>query len=212
MARVTIEDCLRRGENRYILVHVAVKRVRQMQEGSQYLVPSPKNEDIVIALREIAARRISANGEESGDREDKRRAKMAKSQKDKVTTTEVKTAIKETTMKKPAPKIVADVEVGIKKEYPKNTNVCEVTFTLPKIAALDAKSVCIVGDFNDWNIHANRMKKRENGDYTITLDLKPEREYQFRYLINGSKWENDWRADKYVKSPYGDSDNSVIVV
>jgi len=41
--------------NHYLLVHIGAKRVRQMREGAQYLVSSPKNEDIVIALREIAA-------------------------------------------------------------------------------------------------------------------------------------------------------------
>ena len=58
MARVTIQDCLRRGNNRFTLVHAAAKRVRQMREGAQYLVHSPKNEDIVVALREIAAGRV----------------------------------------------------------------------------------------------------------------------------------------------------------
>ncbi len=56
------------------------------------------------------------------------------------------------------------------------------------------------------------MKKLKRGDYTIKLDLEPEREYQFRYLIDELKWENDWKADKYVKNPYGDSDNSVVIV
>ena len=55
MARVTAEDCLMRVPNRYLLVHVSAKRVRQMREGAQYLVSSPKNEDIVVSLREIAA-------------------------------------------------------------------------------------------------------------------------------------------------------------
>lgn len=55
MARVTVEDCLIRVPNRFELVHIAAKRVRQMREGAQYLVHSPKNEDIVISLREIAA-------------------------------------------------------------------------------------------------------------------------------------------------------------
>ncbi len=55
MARITIEDCLRRVSNRFMLVHATAKRVRQMREGAQYLVHSPKNEDIVIALRELAA-------------------------------------------------------------------------------------------------------------------------------------------------------------
>ena len=101
--------------------------------------------------------------------------------------------------------------VGIKKEHLKGMNVCRVTFRLPNAAAPDAKSVCVVGDFNNWNIHANPMKKLKDGDYTIKLDLETGREYQFRYLIDESKWENDWNADKYAKSPYGDSDNSVVL-
>jgi DNA-directed RNA polymerase subunit omega len=38
---------------------MASKRVRQIREGSEYLVNSPKNEDIVVALREIAAGKIT---------------------------------------------------------------------------------------------------------------------------------------------------------
>ena len=45
-------------ENRFELVHMAAKRVRQIREGSEYLVNSPKNEDIVVALREIAAGKV----------------------------------------------------------------------------------------------------------------------------------------------------------
>jgi hypothetical protein len=56
------------------------------------------------------------------------------------------------------------------------------------------------------------MKKSRNGDYTIKLELEPGREYQFRYLIDNCVWENDWHADKYVKNPYGDSENSVVIV
>ncbi|MGD8366325.1 MAG: DNA-directed RNA polymerase subunit omega [Desulfobacterales bacterium] len=58
MARITIEDCLKRVTNRFLLVHMAAKRVRQIREGSEYLVSSPKNEDIVVSLREIAAGKI----------------------------------------------------------------------------------------------------------------------------------------------------------
>ncbi len=58
MARITVEDCLKRVENRFLLVHAVSKRVRQIREGSEYLVNSPKNEDIVIALREIAAGKV----------------------------------------------------------------------------------------------------------------------------------------------------------
>jgi DNA-directed RNA polymerase subunit omega len=38
---------------------MAAKRVRQIREGYEYLVSSPKNEDIVVALREIAAGKVS---------------------------------------------------------------------------------------------------------------------------------------------------------
>ncbi|MDX2447305.1 MAG: DNA-directed RNA polymerase subunit omega [Desulfobacterales bacterium] len=58
MARITIEDCLEKIPSRFQLVHMAAKRVRQIREGSEYLVSSPKNEDIVVALREIAADRV----------------------------------------------------------------------------------------------------------------------------------------------------------
>jgi DNA-directed RNA polymerase subunit omega len=37
---------------------MAAARVRQIREGSEYLVSSPKNEDIVVALRELAAGKV----------------------------------------------------------------------------------------------------------------------------------------------------------
>ncbi len=60
MARVTIEDCLKNVDNRFALVHLAAKRVRQIREGADFLVKSSRNEDVVMVLREIAANRIVA--------------------------------------------------------------------------------------------------------------------------------------------------------
>ena len=57
MARITIEDCLEKVENRYELVHLAIKRVKQLREGSDPLVRS-KNKEVVTALREIAASKV----------------------------------------------------------------------------------------------------------------------------------------------------------
>ena len=57
MARVTIEDCLEKVENRYELVHLTAKRVKQLREGEDAQVRS-KNKEIVTALREIAAGRV----------------------------------------------------------------------------------------------------------------------------------------------------------
>ena len=58
MARITIEDCLRKVNNRFLLVNMVGRRVRQIREGSDYLVSSPKNEDIVVSLREVAAGKV----------------------------------------------------------------------------------------------------------------------------------------------------------
>jgi len=60
VARITIEDCLRKVDNRFKLVNIVARRVRQIREGSDYLVSSPKNEDIVVSLREVAAGKVAS--------------------------------------------------------------------------------------------------------------------------------------------------------
>lgn len=55
MARVTIEDCLKEVNNRFMLVHLGAKRVIQLRKGATPLVEAPKNKEVVLALREIAA-------------------------------------------------------------------------------------------------------------------------------------------------------------
>lgn len=49
---------MKKVPNRFVLVNMVAKRVRQIREGSEYLVSAPKNEDIVVALREIAAGKV----------------------------------------------------------------------------------------------------------------------------------------------------------
>ncbi len=58
MARVTIEDCLKKVPSRFALVHMVVKRVRQVREGAEFMIKGSKNEDVVTALREIAADKV----------------------------------------------------------------------------------------------------------------------------------------------------------
>ncbi len=58
MARVTIEDCLKRIPNRFLLVHVTTKRVRQILDGSPLLIKASGNENVVTALREIASGKV----------------------------------------------------------------------------------------------------------------------------------------------------------
>jgi len=56
------------------------------------------------------------------------------------------------------------------------------------------------------------MKKLKSGAFTTTLDLETGKEYQFRYLLDKKIWENERDADKLIPTPYGDSENSVIVI
>ena len=54
MARITVEDCLEKVDNRFSLVHLAAKRVRQIKNGAPTKIKS-RNKDIVVSLREIAS-------------------------------------------------------------------------------------------------------------------------------------------------------------
>ncbi|MEW6577689.1 MAG: isoamylase early set domain-containing protein [Chloroflexota bacterium] len=85
----------------------------------------------------------------------------------------------------------------------------KVEFTLPDSIAANAESAYLVGDFNDWDEAATPMTRYKNGKLKVSLDLEPNREYQFRYLVNGSHWHNDWDADRYVANPFS-GDNSVV--
>ena len=58
MARITVEDCLRNIENRFILVHMASLRTRQLFKGATPLVNAPDNREVVQSLREIAAGKV----------------------------------------------------------------------------------------------------------------------------------------------------------
>lgn len=60
MARITVEDCLEKigNDNRFNLIHLTVKRIRQHRQGEPFLV-NGKNKEIVMTLREIAAGKVT---------------------------------------------------------------------------------------------------------------------------------------------------------
>ena len=78
--------------------------------------------------------------------------------------------------------------------------------------APSAKRVSLVGEFNNWLPLATPMKRLKTGAFSATVDLETGRSYQFRYLLEQSRWENEPDADDYSPTPYGDSDNSVIIL
>lgn len=95
-----------------------------------------------------------------------------------------------------------------KEELPDGEHV-RVTFEMP--SSVWAEKITLVGDFNDWDTTKDELRpSRADGNWRIALVLPKGHEYQFRYLVNGRDWHNDYRADKYVPNKYG-SDNSVVV-
>jgi 1,4-alpha-glucan branching enzyme len=82
-----------------------------------------------------------------------------------------------------------------------------VAFSMPPLE--DVKQLHLVGDFNDWNTEATPLVKDPAGVWTVELPLAAGRDYQYRYLANGTEWHNDWAADAYVPNEHG-TDNSVV--
>ena len=58
MARITVEDCLENIPNRFELVLGAARRAKQLLKGARPLVESD-NKEVVTALREIAAGKVT---------------------------------------------------------------------------------------------------------------------------------------------------------
>jgi 1,4-alpha-glucan branching enzyme len=102
--------------------------------------------------------------------------------------------------------------MALYKSYPKKGNTCKVTFELPEEVTAGVKEIALVGDFNNWDKTSNILTVNKEGRYSATIILQQGREYQFRYLMDGSRWENDWAADKYLPSSFGNADNSVVIV
>ena len=101
--------------------------------------------------------------------------------------------------------------MSLKKSFSKDGKKCNVTFTVNPEAAAGAEKVHLVGEFNSWDETSLPMKKGPDGSFSKKLELDTDKEYQFRYCLNGANWINDWKADKYVRSELANDDNSVVV-
>jgi len=101
--------------------------------------------------------------------------------------------------------------MSIKKQFDIKKRICKVTFTLAKDIAISANRVNLAGDFNNWDIESIPMKKNKGGEFSVSVDLKQGREYEFKYIIDGWTWLNEKDADKYVSNGF-QTDNSVVVV
>ena len=98
----------------------------------------------------------------------------------------------------------------IKKQFVKSRNVAKVTFELS--ADTEADAVHLLADFNGWQPVA--FEKLKSGKWKLVQELEPEREYQFRYMLdhNGHHhFVNDPEADRTVPNDQG-TENAIISV
>jgi len=100
--------------------------------------------------------------------------------------------------------------MAIIKTYSKSKPVCKVTFEVSAEAVNGAKSVSLLGDFNEWNPTA--LKKQKDGNFKASMELEKGKEFAFRYLVDNDVWINDEAADKYVASGVSYDENSVVVL
>lgn len=92
----------------------------------------------------------------------------------------------------------------LKKRFFKTKNECEVTFELDTADAGQADLVC---DVNGWK--PIRMKKAPKGPFRAKLRFPKDESFEFRYLVDKSRWINDADADDYRANGLGDA-NGVL--
>ena len=91
----------------------------------------------------------------------------------------------------------------ITKKYSKDEKKCRVTFKLP--IELDSETAQLYGEFTNWV--GQNMTRQKKGGFSLSITLLAGHKYQFRYLLDGNRWENDPDADTFIPNPYGSEDS-----
>ncbi|MEI7839020.1 MAG: helix-hairpin-helix domain-containing protein [Methylococcaceae bacterium] len=82
----------------------------------------------------------------------------------------------------------------------------KVDFILSANVIADATSGLLLGDFNQWHQENGiSLKKKKDGSFKTTLELKVGETYEYRYLLDDGRWVNDDRVGQ-------DTENCVVVV
>jgi hypothetical protein len=102
--------------------------------------------------------------------------------------------------------------MSILKNYQPAKGTCKVTFSYPTNAAEGCKSVQVIGDFNNWDSKLAPVMKAGKNEFSTTIELSVGQTYEFKYLLDGSKWDNDHSSDSYVASPFDGINNSVLIL
>lgn len=96
----------------------------------------------------------------------------------------------------------------MKKQFAKNNVECKVTFQISAEILAGSKQASVAGDFNDWNADANPVKITK-GVGSVAISLPVGKEFQYKFVIDGTRWENDPEADRYASNEFGEA-NSIV--
>lgn len=92
------------------------------------------------------------------------------------------------------------------KKFFKTKDEAEITFEFSRD---DVESVALVAEFNDWQPLEMKFNKKEKA-FRTKVRLPKDGQFQFKYLLNGSEWENDSQADQYIANSFGSEDSVVL--
>jgi hypothetical protein len=96
----------------------------------------------------------------------------------------------------------APVAVAVTGESPRATQFV--------LVAPDAKTVTLVGDFNDWNLSATHLARQDaNGVWWVTVPLPPGR-YRYAFVVDSTGWRSDPDAPA-AEDEFG-RPNSVVTI
>ncbi|HZS00952.1 MAG TPA: isoamylase early set domain-containing protein [Chloroflexota bacterium] len=97
----------------------------------------------------------------------------------------------------------------VKKKPLQGSDKVSVTFETPPRP--DARSVALAGDFNRWDPAATPMKQRKDGCWSATLRLPRNREFGYRFVVDGQQWVTDDHADRTEPNEHGETNGIVVV-
>ncbi|MBN2373935.1 glycogen-binding domain-containing protein [bacterium] len=73
----------------------------------------------------------------------------------------------------------------------------------------NAEQVLLVGDFNNWSLDTRCIKKRESGEWSVSMTLKPGT-YDYRFIVDG-QWREDPKCGERVPNPFGGFNDRIVV-
>ncbi|MCI2284193.1 isoamylase early set domain-containing protein [Colwellia sp. MSW7] len=91
------------------------------------------------------------------------------------------------------------------KKFFKTKDEAEVTFEFTRS---DVSSVALFADFNDWQAIEMKFNKKSKS-FKTKVRLPKDGTFHFKYLLNNTEWENDYKADQYQPNAFG-TENSVV--